>query len=65
MFIGRDDELAKLKVFKERSIAGLGVAYGRRRVSFQLKLEEMPLSDANKFWLGDDNISASEKFKTL
>jgi AAA+ ATPase superfamily predicted ATPase len=29
------------------------------RVSLQMKLEEMPLHDANKFWLGNKNISAA------
>jgi hypothetical protein len=31
----------------------------------QLKLEEMPLCDANEFWCGNQNISAVEKFKFL
>lgn len=35
------------------------------RISLTLKLQEMPLSDANKFWLGNDLITTSEKFKTL
>jgi AAA+ ATPase superfamily predicted ATPase len=35
------------------------------RVSLQLKLEEMPLYDADKFWRGNLNISAHEKFKIL
>jgi hypothetical protein len=34
------------------------------RVSLTLTLEEMPLSDANKFW-GSHQISSSEKFKVL
>jgi len=35
------------------------------RVSLQLKLEEMTLPDANQFWLGNENISATEKLRTL
>jgi AAA+ ATPase superfamily predicted ATPase len=35
------------------------------RVSLQLKLEEMPLTDANEFWKGNKNISSAEKFKLL
>lgn len=35
------------------------------RVSMQMRLEEMPLSDANLFWQGNPNISAAEKFKLL
>lgn len=35
------------------------------RISLTLKLQEMPLSDANQFWLGNDLITATEKFKTL
>lgn len=35
------------------------------RISLTLKLQEMPLSDANKFWLGNDLIGPTEKFKIL
>lgn len=35
------------------------------RVSLQMKLEEMPLHDANQFWLNNKTISAAEKFKLL
>ncbi len=33
-------------------------------MSLTLKLEEMPLSDANKFW-GNHQVSCREKFKVL
>jgi len=45
------------KILKDKGYVG--------RVSLQLKLEEMPLIDANKFWLGNENISAAEKFKLI
>jgi AAA+ ATPase superfamily predicted ATPase len=35
------------------------------RVSLQMNLEEMTLYDANKFWPGNNKISAAEKFKLL
>lgn len=35
------------------------------RISLTLKLQEMSLSDANQFWLGNDLIGATEKFKIL
>ena len=35
------------------------------RVSLQMKLKELPLNDANKFWQNDNKISAFEKFKCL
>ena len=35
------------------------------RISLTLKLQEMSLSDANQFWLGNKLISPAEKFKTL
>jgi len=35
------------------------------RVSLTIDLEELPLHDANKFWLGNEFISAHEKFKIL
>jgi AAA+ ATPase superfamily predicted ATPase len=45
------------KILKDKGFMG--------RVSLQMKLEEMPLNDANKFWQGNKNISAAEKFKLL
>ncbi len=45
------------KILKDKAYVG--------RVSLQLKLEEMPLHDANKFWDGDNKVSAFEKFKLL
>lgn len=35
------------------------------RVSLTINLEELPLHDANRFWLGNQFISAAEKFKIL
>lgn len=45
------------KILKDKGYVG--------RVSLQLKLEEMPLHDANKFWNNDRNISSLEKLKLL
>jgi AAA+ ATPase superfamily predicted ATPase len=45
------------KILKNKGYVG--------RVSLQIKLEEMSLSDANQFWCGNENISAMEKFKLL
>ncbi|MDF1759594.1 MAG: ATP-binding protein [Coxiellaceae bacterium] len=46
------------KILKDKGYVG--------RVSLQLKLEEMPLYDANQFWGSEaNNISAMEKFKLL
>lgn len=45
------------RILKDKGFVG--------RVSLQMKLEEMPLDDANKFWLGNENVSATEKFKLL
>ena len=45
------------KILKDKGFVG--------RVSLQMKLEEMPLSDANKFSLGNENVSSAEKFKLL
>lgn len=39
MFIGREQELALLNQFKQRSIAGLGVIYGRRRIGKSTLIE--------------------------
>lgn len=45
------------RILKDKGFVG--------RVSLQIKLEEMPLHDANQFWLNDENVSATEKFKLL
>lgn len=45
------------RILKDKGFVG--------RVSLQMKVEEMPLHDANQFWRSDDNVSATEKFKLL